>query len=231
MKGPHAAALAAGWLAVALSMAALATAAISRVGTQSSGAQAQVTITMTATVRATSARTATSSSAQIPSAAGTAAEPTIDITQAGLSSTVRRTTVAPPAVIATAPAAPTIRPIVTVPSISVLLPSTPTPTPTATTQKPTATRPPKTPTSSATSKDTVEASGTASESWWKQRQGRICADCRSDELAHAEAWAASGYRVTKSSTWIRTAIFFDGASPVTVLVGCHDGHATFSTSG
>lgn len=225
MKGPHAAALAAGWLAVALSMAALATAAISRVGTQSSGAQAQVTITMTATVRATSAPTAPSSAAQIPSAAAKTAGSTIDTTQTtqlGRSSTVSRTTFAPPAVIATARAASTSRPAVAVPDIGVLLPSTQTPTPAATTKKPT--------TSSATSKDTVEASGTASESWWKQRHGRIYADCRGDRLAYAEAWAASGYRVTKSSTWIRTAFLFDGSSPVTVLVGCHDGHATFSRS-
>lgn len=206
-------------------MAALATAAISRVGTQTSGAQAQVTITMTATVRTTSAPTAPSSPAQIPSAAATTAESTIDVTQAGLSSILRRSTVAPLA--ATAPAS---RPSVAVPSISVLLPSTPTPTPTATTKKPTATKPPKTPTPSATSKDTVEASGSISESSWNHRQGRIDAGCRGDKLAYAEPWAANGYQVTKSSTWIRTAIFFDGPSPVTVLVGCHDGHATFSTS-
>ena len=227
MKGPHAAALAAGWLAVALSMAALATAAISRVGTQSSGAQAQVTITMTATVRTTSAPAAPSSPAQIPRAAATTAASTIDpppTTQVGRSSTVSRTIV-PPVAIAPAPAASTSRPVVAVPDIGMLLPSTKTPTPTATTKKPT-----KTPTPSATTKNTVEASGSL-DSWWKHHQGRIHAGCRGDKLVYAEAWAASGYRVTKSTTWIRTAIRFDGSSPVTVLVGCHHGHASFSTSG
>jgi hypothetical protein len=75
----------------------------------------------------------------------------------------------------------------------------------------------------------VEATGSIGDSWWKQRQGRIRAGCHDDKLAYAEAWAASGYRVTKSSSWIRTAIHFDGSSSVTVLVGCHHGHATFST--
>lgn len=217
-------------------MAALATAAISRVGTQSSGAQAQVTITMTAPVRATSAPTAPASPTQIPSAPATTAGPTIEITptteaasrvqtQAARSSSVSRTTAA------LLPAASTSGPRVVVPNI--LPPSAQTPTPTATTNKPapTPTKSTKTPTPSATSKNTIDADGSISESWWNHPQGRIHAACGGDRLTYAEPWAASGYQVTKSSTWIRTVILFDGSSPVSVAIGCHDGHATFSKIG
>ena len=229
MKGPHAAALAAGWLAVALSMAALATAAISRVGTETSGAQAQVTITMTATVRATPGPTAPSSLTQLPGAPEMTAQSTTEVT-AGMeaatqvqatrvrrSSTVSRMTVTQPFA---APAASTSAPVVLVPTIDV--PSTPTATPTATKST-------KTPTPSATTKNTTEADGTITALTWAHRQGGIHAGCLGERLAYAEPWATTGYRVEKSYTWIRTAIFFNGSAPLTVLVGCQGGHPTFST--
>jgi hypothetical protein len=210
-------------------MAALATAAISRVGTQNSGAQAQVTITMTATVRATSAPTAPSTPAQIPSADATTAEAGVGTTLAGRSSSVGHIALAIPAAIATAPVSTGSSPSA-VPKVIELMPSVQTPTPTATTKTPT-TKSTKTLTPSVPSGGTVDAIGSTSESWWNQRQGRILAACRGDELAYAEPWAATGYQVTTSSTWIRTAFFFDGPSPVTVVVGCHNGHVTFTTSG
>ncbi len=217
-------------------MAALATAAIGRVGTETSGAHAQVTITMTATVRATSTPTAPSSVIQLPGAFAMTAESTTEVTaateaampvqttQAERSSTVSRRTVTQPFA---APAASTSAPVVFVPNTGVPPPSTQTVTPTATTKKPTAT---KTPTPSATAKNTTKADGSISAQTWTYRQGGIHAGCLGDRLAYAEPWAATGYRVAKSSNWIRRTIFFDGSSPVTVLVGCHGGHPTFSTS-
>lgn len=216
-------------------MAALATAAISRVGTETSGAQAQVTITMTATVRATSGPTAPPSLTQLPGASEIKAESTTEITaameaamqvkatQAARPSTVSRTTGTQPLA---PPAASTSAPVVFVPNIEG--PSTPTATPTA--KKPTPTKSTKTPTPSATTKNTTGADGTISALTWTHRQGGIHAGCLANRLAYAEPWAASGYQVAKSSSSIRTAIFFNGSSPVTVLVGCHGGHPTFSTS-
>lgn len=217
-------------------MAALATAAISRVGTETSRAQAQITVTMTATVRPSA------SLAQAPSATATKADSSIQVTAdatpanrvavplAARTSTASRTTVAPPFAIAPATTAPPA--VVTVPNIGVLLPPAQTPTPSATTTKPTPpkwTRPP-TPTAPTTSRNTYEASAALSELDWTHRQGGIKAGCRGDKLVYASPWAATRYEVTTSSTWIRTAICFRGATPVTVLVTCHDGRPTFSTS-
>lgn len=217
-------------------MAALATAAISRVGTETSGAQAQVTITMTATVRATSAP---SSAAEAPSATAPTAESAIQLpastetasrvetTQAGRSATVSRT-VAPP--VAIAPTTSTTTPAAWVPNLGSLPQLSMTPVPAATTTKPTATKSTKTPTPTASSSSTVAPNGTVREWTWTRRQGTIHAACRGDRLVYAETWAANGYRVVKSSTWFRTAVVFKGPSPVTVLVGCHDWRATFTTA-
>jgi hypothetical protein len=108
--------------------------------------------------------------------------------------------------------------------------TTPTKTPTAT--KPTS--PSKTPTPSASTSTRKPVTGNNTEvsqhTWW-HHQGGIHAACRGDSLAFAEPWAENGYMVVKQASWFRTAIFFKGSSPVTVLVGCHAGHPSFTTSG
>jgi hypothetical protein len=210
-------------------MAALATAAISRVGTETSRAQAQVTVTMTVPAKAAPTN-APSSALQIPGAA-TPSDPVTpsssDATQLQAALSVRTVTVkTQPAAIVTAPAAVSTAPAAT---MTVSQPATTAKTPTAT--KSTATRTPK---PSASTSTRTPITGSNSAFWaktWSHHQGGIHAACRGDSLAYAEPWAEKGYKVVKQTSWFRTAISFKGSTPVTVLVGCHAGRPNFTTSG
>ncbi len=217
-------------------MAALATAAISRVGTETSGAQVQVTVTMTVPAKAAPTN-APSSALQIPGAATTPSDVAVTPSSSDASSATRvqaalsvrtvtvRTT--QPAALATAPTAVSTAPVATVPVSQPANTTTPTKTPTAT--KPTTATKTPTPSASTSTRPPITSSN-AQHTWW-HHQGGIHAACHGDNLAYAEPWAEKGYKVVKQAGWFRTAIIFKGSTPVTVLVGCHGGHPSFTTSG
>ncbi len=221
MKGPRAAALIAGWLAVALSMAALATAAISRVGTTNGGAQVQVTVTRTATVPATAPSPSLVTPQAVPVTTSTPDESASETSTAPVQTvaTSSRPAVAELAVVV-APSAPAM-------SVSAVVappaPSTPTTSPSSnvTSSKPVPLPATSTPTAKS---DTV--------SWltWRRSQGGVRAGCHGSVVLVADQWAAKGYVVTRHSNWIRTVVVFDGPSPLKVLVDCHDRKPNFSAT-
>ena len=171
VKHSQVAGLAVGWLAVALSMAAIGTAAVDRVGMRNAAAQVQVTVTKSVTVGISAVASAPSASPSseppVPSAVnGDSGTRTVSLTQYARSVTTRTT--APTSASANVqvsitvplPTPPssgaTVPPVVAVPQSEVLLPQDGTPTATPTTKaNPSTVTTPKKPTGSKTATATA----------------------------------------------------------------------------
>jgi hypothetical protein len=196
VKHSQVAGLAVGWLAVALSMAAIGTAAVDRVGMRNAAAQVQVTVAKSATVGISAVASAPSAS---PSSEPSA--PSVSASEPGMRTAALAQYVKPAAapttsasasarvqVLVTAPqptpasTSATVTSVVEVPQSEVLVPedisTTTTPT-TATPTKVTATKKPAS--SKATTTDQITASGSpeaVSFSAWHHPQGAIWAGCK-----------------------------------------------------
>jgi len=171
VKHSQVAGLAVGWLAVALSMAAIGTAAVDRVGMRNAAAQVQVTVTKSVTVGISTVASAPSalpsSEPPAPSAVkGESGTRPVSLTQYARSVTTRTT--APTSASANVqvsitvplPTPPssgaTVPPVVAVPQSEVLLPQDGTPTATPTTKaNPSTVTTPKKPTGSKTATATA----------------------------------------------------------------------------
>jgi len=171
VKHSQVAGLAVGWLAVALSMAAIGTAAVDRVGMRNAAAQVQVTVAKPATVGISAVASAPSASPSseppAPSAVeGDSGTRTVSLTEDARSVTTRTTTSANVQASITVPqSAParsgaTVPPVVAVPPSEVLLAEDRTPTTTPTKTKSTEVTTPK----KLTGSKTVTASATANPS-------------------------------------------------------------------
>ena len=245
MKHSQVAGLAAGWLAVALSMAAIGTAAVNRVGMGTAKAQVQVTVARSVTVGISGAvlapAQAPSSEAATPSAVkGESGTHTVSLTQYALSAA--RTTSAsanvqvPITVPRSTPASSSaaVPPIVAVPGSEALLPQDGTPTTTLTTTptkaKPTKVTTPKKSTvinaATATADPSVVAVTFAA---WSGPQGAIRAGCKGTQLAIVEPKPSDGYTVSQRLALVRSSITFDGPEKLSVVVSCEDGLPRFST--
>jgi hypothetical protein len=241
VKHSQVAGLAAGWLAVALSMAAIGTAAVNRVGMGTAKAQVQVTVARSVTVGISGAvlapAQAPSSEAATPSAVkGESGTHTVSLTQYALSAA--RTTSAsanipvPITVPLSTPASSSaaVPPVVAVPGSEALLPQDGTPTTTPTKAKPTKVTTPKKSTvinaATATADPSVVAVTFAA---WSGPQGAIRAGCKGTQLAIVEPKPSDGYTASQRLALIRSSITFDGPEKLSVLVSCEDGLPRFST--
>jgi hypothetical protein len=241
VKHSQVAGLAAGWLAVALSMAAIGTAAVNRVGMGTAKAQVQVTVARSVTVGIYGAvlapAQAPSSEAATPSAVkGESGTHTVSLTQYALSAA--RTTSAsanipvPITVPLSTPASSSaaVPPVVAVPGSEALLPQDGTPTTTPTKAKPTKVTTPKKSTvinaATATADPSVVAVTFAA---WSGPQGAIRAGCKGTQLAIVEPKPSDGYTASQRLALIRSSITFDGPEKLSVLVSCEDGLPRFST--
>jgi hypothetical protein len=239
VKRSQVAGLAAGWLAIALSMAAIGAAAVSRVGVDVTESQVQITVArptrdvQAAWTPAPAADTFNISPAARPNV------PTVSFAQYTKAVTPARTTVAPVAaksVVAT-PAAPsstvTAAPVVAVPNSAVVdtedgsttTPPVPSTTPT--------TKPGKDSTKHHSSGNTASGSGSTavvatSLSVWKEAEGAIRAGCMGTELTFVEAKPSQGYEASQRTSWVRTAVTFKGPTKVSVGVSCSGGEPSFS---
>jgi hypothetical protein len=244
VKHSQVAGLAAGWLAVALSMAAIGTAAVNRVGMGTATAQVQVTVARSVTVGIYGAvlapAQAPSSEAASPSAVmGESGTRTVSLT---LARSAARTTSAsadvqvPITVPRSTPASSSaaVPPVVAVPGSEALLPEdgtpTTTPTTTLTKAKPTKVTTPKKSTvinaATATADPSVVAVTFAA---WSHPQGAIRAGCKGTQLAIVEPKPSDGYTASQRLVLIRSSITFDGPEKLSVLVSCEDGLPRFST--
>lgn len=245
MKHSQVAGLAVGWLAVALSMAAIGTAAVNRVGMGSAGAQVQVTVTKSVTVGISAVASAPSASpsSEPPAPSGVKGESgtrTVSLTQYARSAPTRTTAPTPASanvqVSITVPqptpasSGATVPPVVAVPQSEVLLPEDGTPTTTPTKAKLTKVTTPNKPTGSKTTTATENPSVVAlTFAAWRHPQGAIWAGCTGTKLAFFEPKASDGYTATQRLAWIRSSITFDGPEKLSVFVSCADGLPSFST--
>jgi hypothetical protein len=228
-----------GWLAIALSMAAIGAAAVARVGVDVTESQVQITVS-----RPTRDVQATSTPAPAANTFGTSLAappnvPTVSFAQYAKAVTPARTTAAPVAakrVVAT-PAAPsstvTVAPVVEVPDSAVVDPeggSTTTPPVPSTTPT---TKPGKDSTKHHQSGNTATVSGSGavvamSISAWREAEGAIRAGCQGTELTFVEAKPSDGYDAIQRTSWLRTAVAFTGPTKVSVGVSCSGGEPSFS---
>ena len=241
MKGSQVAGLTAGWLAVALSMAAIGTASVGRVGVDTAGPRAQVTVTKTVlvgdsastSVAATDIAVVTSASTQPVAATVTAAQYVKPITPARTAAAAAKTSSAlqtPPR--SASPGPPTLGvPIVSAPVVGSTIVGVERPgdEDTASTWLPVPTK-----------GGTKLASGTASTSpatvgvstsTWRGAQGAIWAGCKASALTSLDPKPSKGYSVSARSTWLGTTITFVGPTTLSVLVRCSDGKSSFTIQG
>ena len=199
MKHSQVAGLAAGWLTVALSMAAIGTAAVGRVGMGTAGAVAQVTVVKSVTVgiygAALAPAEAPSSEPPAPGVAqGESGTRTVSITEYARSAATRAPSASTNVQVSTTVPRPTpasgsvaVPPVVEVPQSEALLPENATPTTTPTKAKPTNDTTPKKPTGSKTANATVNAS--AADVTFAARshpQDAVRAGCKGTQLALIE---------------------------------------------
>ena len=239
VKGPQVAALTVGWLAVALSMAAIGSASVAHVGVGTAESQPRVTVARTVSL-GTSATTPVAAP-DIVAALSAPTQPavvTVAVAQDAKPVTHVRTTSAPTAAqtsSALPQVAPTTSPVTvsvgTVPTVGV---TTPSGTTTLTPSTPASTKPGKGSTvkhSSGGKATTTSASATvqaASFSAWRQTAGAIWAGCQGPTLTYVDPKPSDGYGATQRASWIHTSITFEGPTRVSVRVGCSDGKPSFS---
>lgn len=246
VKHSQVAGLAAGWLTVALSMAAIGTAAVGRVGMGTAEALVQVTVTKSVPVGIYGAGLASAGapSSEPPAPGVVTSESgtrTVSITEYARSAATRTSSASTDVQVSTTVPQPTpasggvaVPPVVEVPQSEELLPEdgTPTTTPTATPTraKPTKVTTPKKPTGSKTATATVNPSVEAvTFAAWSQPQGTVRAGCKGTQLTLVEPKASDGYTASPRLAWIRSLITFDGAEKLSVFVTCEDGLPSFST--
>ena len=201
MKGSQVAGLVVGWLAVALSMAAIGTAAIDRVGVYNSRVQVQITVTRRVTVGIPSAPPATQTpQAQAPAPSVSASEPTMGTAALAeyVKPVVARTTSAPAGVQVTvtaphptAESSATVTPVVEVPHSEVLVQEDISATTTPTPATPTKVKATKKPDSSKTATtEQITASGSLegdSFSAWRHPHGANSAGCNDGRASFSTA--------------------------------------------
>jgi hypothetical protein len=196
VKHSQVAGLAAGWLAVALSMAAIGTAAVGHVGVDTSVAQAQATVRKPVTVGIPSAPLATTQTPQshAPAPSVSASEPSMrtaalaQYVKPAAAATTSTSTPARVQVLVTAPqptpasTSATVSSVVKVPQSEVLVPEDVSTATTPTTATPTKVKATKKPASrKTTTTDQIKASGSleaVSVSASRNRQGAISAGCK-----------------------------------------------------
>lgn len=236
MKGPQVAGLTLGWLAVALSMAALGTASLAHVGVGTGESQPQVTVTRTISVEKSAPSTVAA-----PDIAAALSAPAHDngqpasVVEYVTPFTPSRTTSATPAgttssadpqVAPTGSPAP-VAPVLDAPGIGALPPGGTAAATSPSASEPTddgATAPSGTKTTTAPSPTVVAVTlGT-----WHHKQGTIWAGCRGSSLVSVDATANDGYQATTRTSLALTAVTFVGPTTVSVRVGCTDGTPSFS---
>jgi hypothetical protein len=239
VKRSQVAGLAVGWLAVALSMAAIGAAAVARVGVDSTGSQVQITVSRSTSQGKSVATLAPSSQSSVAISVPTQADlDTASLAQYAKPVTPARTS-STPASAKTSSAAPqptptssaTLPPLAAVPEIGVLAPDDAATT--RATSTPSATKPGKGTTKHPSGGKTATGSGSAtvvavSFSAWRHAEGAIRAGCNGPSLAFVESKAGDGYEASQRASWFRTAITFDGPTTVSVGVSCSDGKPSFS---
>lgn len=213
MKRAEAAAIAAGWLTVALSMAAIGSAAVSHVGAGTASVQVQLTVP--AAAPATTQRA-------VQIAPEPPAAPTIDASEAA----ALTTSVAVPSATVTAPtAAATAKGIAAVP------PTAPIPTGLVSSAVPTGDNAVLTiadPVAKPSATSTATSS-TFDSSRWEGPQGTVWARCDGRQILYVGARPADHYEVTKDYSWSHVSVIFDGPDPVTVTVKCYSSVPHFTT--
>ena len=227
-----------GWLAVALSMAAIGTASIARVGVNISDFQTQTAVSISTSERESASMRAPGTVASVAIPAPTLPGPqTVSFAQYAGSVTSARTTrtsARPTSPSATPQAASsssvTVAPVGVLPAVVELGSAVPAATATPTIDTPVTTRPDKGSTkhpfrTTTTSYDSAVA--VLAVSTWRSDEGAIRAACQGTSLAFVEPKAGTGYGATERTSWFRTSITFDGATKVSVRVGCSNGTPTF----
>lgn len=237
--------MAVGWLAVALSMAAIGSASVTRIGGFASEPQTQITVMRSIDTGNSDASPAPGTDTSMSVATLTQPGPrTVSIAAAPKPVTTVRTTAAlispktssatpQPASATTVTAAP----VVTVPVVVVGSEPTTVSTPAAATPTPTKTRPGKNNSTkhpyanqSASANQTASTSpvvAAASVATWQGAVGAIKAACQGTALASVQLKASDGYGATQRTSQVRSAITFDGPCTVSVRVTCSDGTPSF----
>jgi hypothetical protein len=240
VRASQVAGIAVGWLAVALSMAAIGSAAVARVGGDVAAPQAQITVMRSIDTGNSDASPAPGIDTSMAVAALT--QPgfrTVSVATSANPVTQVRTNVAA-ARTKTSSATPqqplastaTTAPVVAVPDV-VVVGSEPTPTATPVASTPSKTKPGKNhstknpPGSQATSASGGPVVAAASVATWHRAEGAIRAVCQGTALASVQLKPSGGYESTERTSQVRSAITFDGPSTVSVRVTCADGTPSF----
>jgi hypothetical protein len=244
VRGSQVAGIAVGWLAVALSMAAIGSASVARVGGDVAEPQTQITVWRSITTGNSGASLAPAVDTSRAMAALT--QPgfsTVSVVQSAKPLTSARTPAAPvssqassatpqptPTRSVTAVPVVTAAPLVAVPN-DLAVGSEPTTTPVAST--PTKSKPGKDhSTKYASDSQTTGTPGSAvvaaaSVATWQQAVGAISAVCQGTGLASVQLSPSEGYEATEHTSPVRDEITFDGPSTLSVRVTCSEGTPSF----
>ncbi len=252
MRGSQVFGLAVGWLAVALSMAAIGTASLARVGLSTSGPQAQITVSRSTSAGQSDSVLAPASGDWITISARTQADVgTVSLVELTTPVTPARTTVAaagsmassaepqpsPPSDTPTAPVvkAPVVKaplveaPVVVIPDNDALdtadgvQPMKP-----ATTKLSQDLTPNHPSDGTATKASDSLLVATESFSTVRLSEGAIRAGCNETALTFVEPKPSDDYQSTQRTSGSRTSVTFDGPTELTVWVSCSDGKPSFS---
>lgn len=235
MKSSQVAGLTAGWLTVALSMAAIGSASVSRVGVDNAESQPQVTVTRTIAVEKVDKAVPTPIAATDIAAAITAPTQVSAASLGQYAKPVTTTRTSVPTSAQTPPASPPITSATTPSDVPGSGSGSGTPGDTPASPPPIVTVPKPTP---SPTKDPSEGHGSAPGSpgaspsfgVWRHAQGVIWAGCAGQVLTFLDARPSYGYTVTQRTSPVRAAVTFSGPTTASVRINCTFGQPSFDTT-